>query len=668
MSPRLSALCTLLAFTACATPRPAGPLPATAPLPTPAAPVATTAPPAASAALPEAPPTFAEVRAGFGGFCGRTAAGAMWCWGLVDLPGEAQWVQRSRPTRIEGLPALSGFTLVGRSIVGWEANGSAWVVARDPYSRGDKTIAVHPTLPVQRDRPAGGVRFAPQAMPAKIAAAAGNCLSTTSGELLCALDIKPDFVRMPFPVRAPGSGPCAIDAEGFAIAFHLSEYTVLQVGAKNLPVPAYTPVRIEALGQVSSVACRLVGKGGTTVEGCGLSVDGVLRCSSERLQALADGLREGRAATAVSSVGSLLCIQRDDGQARCDSSEDVLREASAGLVGVDARRGVAATYDGVMCTAGGDGTVRCWGEVGSPALGDGSVPELAAPVHLPSYDGADLISHEGGITCVRTAPTELRCFGRIMFARVEPAPVPLPEPIDRMVGAFPLCVRGAKSRSWYCRDPYSTFFAGSLPGGWEAMRDARGQPLGTAVRSVAVSSATGIHAALASGEQVAFFFRGTRQRLLFSPAKLYDGPVAELTSISSALRPDGSGVVRRAEGLKAVPGPVTALEPPCLIRGAELSCWDRHDASLVATSMAEDVVQLAWLGLALTRDGRVLRPKELDEPVRGLEVVAGLPPMQSIAGRCGLSKERQVWCWGTHSELDGPRARLEAKPVLPDVR
>lgn len=661
MPSRTLAAFAVLLFAACASPRQQA-------APAPAAPVVTAAP--APAAATESPVTFAEVRGGTGAFCGRSSVGALWCWGMVDLPGEAQFVQRSRPTRIEGLPPLAGFILVGRSIVGWEADGKAWVVARDPFLRGEKAVAVHPMLPIESARPTGGMRFAPQPVPIKVSAAEGDCLTTARGELLCARpgEMAVAFARLPFAVRDPGGRPCAIDAEGQAVAFHVWEGSVFRVGRKDRPVPAYTPVRVEELGQVSSVACRHTGKDGMTIEGCGLGVDGVVRCTTERTQALVEVMREGRTVTAVSSGAGLLCLHRDDGQARCDANDDALRELSAALVGVDARRGVATAHDGVMCAAGGDGTVRCWGEVGSPALGDGSTPELAAPIHLSSYDGADLISHEGGITCVRTTQTELRCFGRIKTARVGPTPVVLPEPIDRMVGGFPLCVRGAKSQSWFCRDPYSTFFAGSLPGGWEAVKDTQGRPFGASVRSMAVCSGTGIHGALANGEQIAFFFRGTRQRLVFSPAKLYEGPVVALTSISSALRPDGSGIVRRAEGLKTVPGPMTALVPPCLLHDGEMACWERHDAAQVARRMAGDVVQLSELGGALTRDGQVLSPTETDEPARGLRVVEGLPPLQSIAGRCGLSRERQVWCWGTHSELDGPRARLEAKPILPDVR
>lgn len=652
-------LASLLPLFACATARPEAPRAA------PARPPASAAPrPAAPA--PPPPPTFVEVKAGSTGFCARTPEGALWCWGFVELPGERTFVERSRPVPVDGLPPLAGFTLAGRSIVGWDAGGSAWVVAPDPYSPTGE-IVVRNALPIQpaRAAPPGG-RYAPEWTPAKIASASGDCVVTAEGDLLCAHELKADFDRLPFKVRSAGSGPCAIDADGHAIAFHNFPWTVLRVGAGNLPVPALTPVRFEELGQVSSVACRYSGKDFLRVEGCGLGADGALRCSSAPLQQAIDGLREGRAATSVTTLHRYhLCVARDDGQARCEANDELMRDLTGALVGLHAGRGLALLPSGVLCAAGGDGLVRCWGEVGVPALGDGSQAALPAPVRLPAFDGADLIAHEGGITCVRMAPAELRCFGRIMTARVEPAAVPLPEPIDRLVGAFPACVRGAKSQSWYCRDPYTSFFAGSLPGGWEALRDARGKLLGDTVRSVAVNSGTGVFASLASGEQLAFFFRGFRQKLALSPARLFDKPVARLTSTASALLADGSGLAQRSDGPMALAGPLDALEPPCALAGAEVRCWSQRDRTRPLQKVADGVVQLSQQGSALTHHGEVLIAVDETEPVLGLKHVQGLPPMEAIAGRCGLSKDHQVWCWGTHSETDLPRARLSPAPVTP---
>jgi hypothetical protein len=58
----------------------------------------------------------------------------------------------------------------------------------------------------------------------------------------------------------------------------------------------------------------------------------------------------------------------------------------------------------------------------------------------------------------------------------------------------------------------------------------------------------------------------------------------------------------------------------------------------------------------------------LEAPREGtprLIAVEGLPPMGAIAGTCGLSQTKQVWCWGRLEATDGPAFRAEQQPVVP---
>jgi len=63
-----------------------------------------------------------------------------------------------------------------------------------------------------------------------------------------------------------------------------------------------------------------------------------------------------------------------------------------------------------------------------------------------------------------------------------------------------LCIHGTASKRWFCRDPYNTFFSGTLASGFEPLRDARGIVIRTPIRSVTVNAGDGIQALGSGGE------------------------------------------------------------------------------------------------------------------------------------------------------------------------
>jgi hypothetical protein len=234
-----------------------------------------------------------------------------------------------------------------------------------------------------------------------------------------------------------------------------------------------------------------------------------------------------------------------------------------------------------------------------------------------------------------------------------------------MVGGYFLCVRGAASKHWYCRDAGGSFFSGSLASGFEQLRDTRGRAISEPIRAVMPVPGSGIEALGDAGALYSFVESSVRQPLRFkrttidkrvvgleAPAmdRLYDDSIV---THERALGQFGTGRVR------TIAGPVRAAYQFCWADGAGvLSCID-HGETL---HLAEHVTALTEES-ALTESNSVIaidRPAGKPPTVRP---VAGVPSIIAIAGNCGLSRDLEVWCWGRESETDAPALRLEPRPI-----
>jgi len=570
--------------------------------------------------------------------------------------------------RIEGLPALDGFAMVRNAIVGWDEHGEAYSLSDDH----GREMTVQRGVVIVSVRPDGLETVETKVV--RVRDASYRCLITPRGQLLCNGPTSSGtryYDRFPGEYQALGTGSfaCALDAAGRPLAINASPHRLDESFGK-----AMAPFETRPIGglpdEVTSLSCTYGSmtqdKRGKRLEPMACAVDRAqaLRCTDPALTAALERAADGVPIESV-FADEHHCVRRRDGQARCVATHYFPNpELLAPLDGLDTSRGLVMG-SGSVCALGSDGLPRCWGQHGIPQLGDGSRLELSAPVHVEGFDGAVELSHSGGITCARFSADSVRCFGRTGSTVTEPRELKLPEPIDRMVGAGHVCVRGRDSQAWYCRDAMQSFFGGSLPDHFTPLVDTRGRKLGKDVVSVALDLGRGIRVALRDGRTGTFFYSGRRQPLRIDMRRGHPEKMRELV-LGGGIRADGRGEFNLLEdGMFVTRGPAQAIaylaSRPCFLDEAQrVLCYDagRTRAEVVVT----DVVALDPHREALGAKGEVYELLELDGTVvaRPRE---GLPPMAQLAGPCGRSVDGEVWCWGTVEHLPGPPHRLEPRPV-----
>ncbi|MEZ4448447.1 MAG: hypothetical protein R3B09_03130 [Nannocystaceae bacterium] len=641
-------------------------------------------PPAGGGAAPAAPPAaaIAEVEprpedlemiaidAFAGQVCGLTRSGALFCWGYAMVPGEVERREVSRPTRLPGVPRLAGFEMVNGGIVGWDARGDA-IAITDGLGKG---FEVHQGLFLAKRLSIGA--WGAELRRVRVKAVSRRCLLTHEGRLLCNGPASQGaHYRDQFPgtYAALGTGrfACAVDASGLAVAINASDDPLEEALARGKAMAPYEVRPIPGLPRgPTSLACNYGSPRGEAQGSkdqrplaCAVGGDRRLSCTDPALEAALVRAAEGAPIRSV-FADEHFCVLRDDGQARCVATgyypDPGLLPPLAGL---DASRGLALDVQAI-CALGRDGTPRCWGEAQVPQLGIGATIALASPVHVEGFDGALEVSHSGGITCARHSADRVRCFGRFGSTVVEPRALKLPEPVDRIEGGAPLCARGAASKRWYCRDPFQSFFGGSLPDHFASLVDRKGKKLGEHVASLALESGLGIAVALDDGRTGRFYYAGTRQPLRVDMARGYAEPMREVTP-GGGIRSDGRGELQLGAQRFVTPGPVQAIaqvdDRPCVLDDArQLSCFDAKLER--AAVVAKDVVALDPHANALTARGEVLALERVDGEVTARRR-EGLPTMAQLAGPCGRSVDGEIWCWGTVEQLPGSPHQLEARPV-----
>lgn len=624
---------------------------------------ASTPPPSTTQAAPE-DRTFVEIRSGYASMCGRTERGSLYCWGITAVPGETAMATKHRPTRIEGMPPIAGFTVLnGGILIGWDAAGKVYRVAQDtgttPFRVVEGFQEAQPAVTSLGSSAYSGAR--PATSP--IVAGSRDCLLSRSGELFCtAAGGTGSYVGTPLlriaapPLRALAEAECGMAVDGSVVCWNLSqsprELFGKQMGPYGvIPAPVEGPVE-----QVLVMGARARGN-----QLCIRRPDGSASCDDpvvdRRLRELAEGKRVTRLFRGSSYI---LCLTREDGVSRCTArfekpwaDLEVIHEV---LPKVDGSLGVAV-YPYNICALGRDHRVRCWGQRSDGRVGDGVPLELSRAERVPDVTGASEIGHEDGVLCARFGEARVACWGAIaQSVHVPRRDLKLPEPVDKIEGGAVLCVHGAKSGDWYCRN--KAFFFGSLPDDFARLVDTRGAPVRDV--TITVDNGLGIAAAKPSGGAGRFYYEGRAK-----PLKLQWLDAAD--PMASAVFYDLRGGAVLASGAAVFGDPAGFSDVPRRIEGKHRAVLrtarcavDAQDRLLCIGPPAGTKVVLTDVAEAdadcvRTKKGEVHclanRPRKPTD-VATFRRIEGLPPtIVEIARQCGRTVEGEIYCWGSVFDL-----------------
>lgn len=517
-----------------------------------------------------------------GAICARTAAGALFCWGLVTRPGGSIYAETPRPLPIPGLPPLAAFSFAGHQggFTAVDLQGGLLALFR-PWSGSafgppaiQRSVRLRPPHSGPLDH-----HWPPFSGP--VLDARHECLLGADRRPLCEVhsvtsEYGPAFAPIPVVLSALGGNPLAgIGPAGEPLAWNLYEHEHTFFGRRVGPFqPFRLPLPAPATDVVLSWEPQLA---------CATSPTGAVTCTEPRLTARMSELAAGHAVRALDLDGSsLLCILRDDGERRCQRlwgwprpRVEPRRERLLGvLAGLDASLGFANGGEDVLCVLGKDRVPRCWGKQGSPLLGDGSTSELPAPVRLPDYAGVTDLTADDGITCARFGSTRIRCFGMSSYEMGWEHDLRLPEPVSEMRGASTLCVHGETSGRWHCRDAVGDWFHRSLPDGFEPLHDASGRLLGGDLASLEVRGSERIEVTRRDGSVGRFSFEAHSKplRFTFAPPGTprmdpYPPPAPpppgtpKLVQVAGSCGRTAAGDLWCWGARRHLPGPLDRLEP-----------------------------------------------------------------------------------------------------------
>lgn len=630
------------------------------------------------AAAPSAPPpedhTFVEVRAGSGLFCARTERGSLYCWGIAAIPGENAKRTHFRPMRMEGLSDLKGFTiLTGGLVVGWDAAGAVFRVVQDGPNKPFRVVkgfqAAEPT-PEDIARYSWGPVTQ---VTSPIVAGSRDCLLSDKGEVFCqtgtgSYSTGSPLLRVPAPpMRTLADNECGVGVDGGVYCWNLERHPWPIL---DKPVPAYGVTPVPVKGPVEEALVARVRKRGHQV--CVRRPDGKVSCDDALVHKKLEELAEGKRVTRLfSASGYSLCVSREDGVSRCACHFEQpcgdMGKVFDVLPTVDSSLGVAA-YPFNVCALGKDHRVRCFGERRDGRVGDGVPLTLERAAMVPGITGASEISAEDGVVCARFGMTRVSCWGAIAASvHVPRRDLELPEPaVDAIEGGAPLCVRGAKSGQWYCRN--AAFFPGKLKDDFAPLVDTRGAAIKDV--SVTVDNGLGIGVVKQGGGAGIFAYAGRPKPLQIQ----WLDPKDEMSTATfldlrgGSVLADGTAVFRTSSigDKKRVAGKHRAVlrTAPCVVdEGARLVCMGAPEGpKVVATEVAEadaDCVRTER-GEVFCRD---LSPKQKSE-VTAFRRIEGLPggAIVQIARDCGRTREGEIYCWGSVFDL-GDREPIQRTPV-----
>jgi len=243
----------------------------------------------------------------------------------------------------------------------------------------------------------------------------------------------------------------------------------------------------------------------------------------------------------------------------------------------------------------------------------------------------------------------------------------LPEPaVDAIVGGMPLCVRGAKSGQWYCRN--RSFILGTMKDDFALLVDTRG----AAVKDVTVNVHNGVGIAVAKrgGGAGMFHYEGNPKplRVQWFDPKNELANATYLTLFSRAVLADGTAIFQDDSfgDKERVPGKFRALlgAAHCAVdEGARLVCMGAPDGpKVVLTEVAEvdDDCVRTERGEVFCFDQKATKRGEVAKFRR----IEGLPDgaIVQIARDCALTREGEIYCWGSVFDL-GDRDPIQLTPV-----
>jgi alpha-tubulin suppressor-like RCC1 family protein len=364
--------------------------------------------------------SFVSIHAGLGTSCGRTRAGALWCWGENDVGqiGDGTTTQRTCPVPVSGLRTTVSASVGEGHVCAVDTTGTVWCWGLNNFGQlGDGTTTN---------------RRAPTAVPGitdaiEVAAGAGvTCARTRSGRASCwgnaAFGTIPgmtgavmaparvtsfdDVVRVQLRQRHA----CVTRASG--------EHWCWGDNSSRAPAPssmaAIAPPTPLAIGPSAStiavghdMSCAIVAGGavhcwGANVRGqLGRGVTGAIGAPAPGLSdvvELGTGLAKVCARTAS---GSVLCWGTDVAPLPVrDSAVPIPMLSSVTQV---------STGDAWACARREDGTVWCWGIGGGLVLGARESASFTPVRIMPFVDALD-VSLGLDYGCVRTL-SAVSCWG-----------------------------------------------------------------------------------------------------------------------------------------------------------------------------------------------------------------------------------------------------------------
>lgn len=380
------------------------------------------------------------ISAGHSHTCALTVSGAIKCWGdnSHGQLGDGGFTFRSTPVQVSGLiSGVQAISVGGRHACAVTDAGAVQCWGENIVGQlGDGSTTNRP-VPVQVSGLTGGVRAVSAGSShtcAVTGADAAKCWgenldgrlgdgSTTKRLIPVQVAGLTSRVRM---VHAGGSSTCAVTDSGVAKCWGANDFGQLGDGSiTSHPIP------VQVSGLTGGVQVISVGNR----HSCAVTDVGVAKCWGDNIKGqIGDGSTSSRLVPmrvfglgddvqVVSAGGSHTCALTTRGAIRCwgDNHVGQVGDGDSSLRWLPAQvSGLASGVEGISagadytCALTTGGAVKCWGENGYRALGDGSTDSSPLPVQVIGLDSGVRALSTGSrsrFSCALITTWAVTCWG-----------------------------------------------------------------------------------------------------------------------------------------------------------------------------------------------------------------------------------------------------------------